>query len=122
MKFKNKQQLKVFLDEQVELFEKPEFFEADPLGILHRFSKKEDIEIIGFLAATIAWGNRKSIINSANRMCLLMDNAPHDFIINHTENDYKRLDGFVHRTFNAVDLQYFFFALQRLYVDHQGLG
>ncbi len=65
VKFKTKKELKVFLDAQVELFEKPEFFEADPLGIPHRFSKKEDIEISGFLAATIAWGNRKSIINSS---------------------------------------------------------
>lgn len=121
VKFKTKKELKSFLDAQVELFEKPEFFEADPLGIPHRFSKKEDIEISGFLAATIAWGNRKSIINSANRMCLLMDNAPHDFILNHTEEDYKKLEGFVHRTYNSVDLQYFFFALQRLYNEQNGL-
>ncbi|MFK7757613.1 MAG: TIGR02757 family protein [Flavobacteriales bacterium] len=121
MKFKSKKALKEFLDAQVELFEKPEFFESDPLGIPHRFSKKEDIEIIGFLAATIAWGNRKSIINSANRMCALMDNAPHDFILNHTEQDYRKLDGFVHRTFNSVDLQYFFYSLKRLYKEQKGL-
>lgn len=121
VKFKTKRELKQFLNTQVELFEKPEFFEADPLGIAHRFSKKEDIEISGFLAATIAWGNRKSIINSANRMCALMDEAPFDFVLNHTEEDYRKLEGFVHRTFNSSDLQYFFYALQRFYKDENGL-
>ena len=121
MKFKTKKELGQFLDAQVETFEKPEFFQADPLGILHRFSKKEDIEIIGFLTATIAWGNRKSIINSGNRMCDLMDQAPLDFVLNHTEKDFVKLYGFVHRTFNAIDLQYFFYALQRLYAQQGGL-
>ncbi len=121
VKFKTQKELKAFLDDQVDRFEKPIFFELDPLGIPHKFTKKEDIEISGFLAATIAWGNRKSIINSSVRMCELMDNAPHDFVLNHNEADYLKLEGFVHRTFNSSDLQYFFYALQRIYRTKGGL-
>jgi uncharacterized protein (TIGR02757 family) len=97
------------------------FVDSDPILIPKRFRLKEDIEIAGFLAATIAWGNRKSIINSANRMLEAMDNAPFDFVKNHQPTDRKRFAGFVHRTFSEVDAQYFMESLQHLYRNRQGL-
>ncbi len=117
----NQAELKEFLDEKASFYENPNFLEGDPLQIPHRFSKKEDIEISAFLTATIAWGNRKSIINNASKMMGLMDNAPYDFIINHSDSDVASLDSFVHRTFNGEDLQYFVYALKNIYINHQGL-
>lgn len=114
-------ELKSFLDEKAELYNSPSFIDADPLSIPHRFSKKEDIEIAGFLASSIAWGNRKSIINSANKMVQFMDQSPYDFVMNHNRRDLKSLEGFVHRTFNAVDLAYFIEALRHIYSKYQGL-
>lgn len=116
-----KSELKDFLDEKVEHYNNPKFLEEDPLQIPHRFSKKEDIEISGFLTATIAWGNRKSIINNASRLMELLDNTPHDFILNHTETDLEKLAPFVHRTFNGNDLHYFIQSLQNIYTNHDGL-
>ncbi|UII75961.1 TIGR02757 family protein [Flagellimonas sp. HMM57] len=113
--------LKTFLDEKVEQYNHPKFLEDDPLQIPHRFTKKEDIEISGFLTATIAWGNRKSIINNASRLMQLLDNAPFDFVLNHSESDLNRLEPFVHRTFNGHDLQYFIKSLQNIYQNHNGL-
>ena len=113
--------IKAFLEEKVQQYESFDFIEVDPILIPHQFSQKEDIEISGFLAATIAWGNRKSIINNAQKMMDLMDSAPYDFIINHKENDLERFKGFVHRTFNADDLRYFIKALRCIYQEHQGL-
>ena len=81
----HKADLKEFLDEKVVLYNHPKFIESDPIQIPHQFSKKEDIEIAGFLTATIAWGNRKMIINNSNKLMELLDNAPYDFIINHQE-------------------------------------
>ena len=117
----NKRDLKDFLDQKVELYNRPNFLESDPLGIPHQFSKKEDIEIAAFLSATIAWGNRKSIITNANRMMQLMGNSPHDFVINHQEKDLKNFDKFVHRTFNAEDFMTFVRCLKFLYFNHHGL-
>lgn len=114
-------ELKAFLDEKVEQYNHPRFLEDDPLQIPHRFSKKEDIEISGFLTATIAWGNRKSIIKNASRLMELLDNAPYDFINNHSEADLEKLPPFVHRTFNGIDLQYFIRSLNNIYTDHNGL-
>lgn len=114
-------ELKEFLDEKVEYYNRPAFIEADPVSIPHRYIKKEDIEISGFLAATIAWGNRKMILRNAQRMMELMDNSPYDFIMNHDQQDLERLEGFVHRTFNSADFVYFIKALKHIYGTRGGL-
>lgn len=116
-----KAELKEFLDAKVIQYNNPKFLETDPIQIPHQFSLKEDIEISAFLTATIAWGNRKSIIKNAGRMMDLMDNAPNDFILNHTDDDLYKLDGFVHRTFNATDLAFFAKSLKNIYKNHNGL-
>ena len=113
--------LKEFLDEKVLKYNNPNFIESDPILIPHQFSKKEDIEIAGFLAATIAWGNRKMIIKNANKMIELLGNSPHDFVINHTEDDLDNFNGFVHRTFNANDFRFFIKSLKNIYQNHNGL-
>ncbi|MEO0573645.1 MAG: TIGR02757 family protein [Bacteroidota bacterium] len=116
-----KAELKEFLDEKASFYENPAFLDSDPIQIPHRFSKKEDIEIAAFLTATIAWGNRKSIINNARQLMALLDNAPHDFIISHKNEDLIPLERFVHRTFNGEDLKVFVKGLQHIYVNHSGL-
>lgn len=117
----NQSELKDFLDEKVELYNNPNFIESDPIQIPHLFSQKEDIEIAGFLSATIAWGNRKMIIKNAHRMMDLMGNAPYDFVMSHQENDLERLESFVHRTFNGQDFASFIQSLQHIYKNHNGL-
>ena len=114
-------ELKEFLDSKVIQYNNPKFIESDPIQIPHQFSKKEDIEISGFLTATIAWGNRKSIINNAHRMMLLMDNSPYDFIMNHQESDLEKLTSFVHRTFNGTDFITFISGLKHIYTNYNGL-
>lgn len=117
----SKKELKEFLDEKATQYNTRNFIESDPIQIPHLFFKKEDIEISGFLSATIAWGNRTMIIKNSKRIIELMDQAPFDFIMNHTQSDLDSLDGFVHRTFNSIDLKYFIRALQNIYINHGGL-
>lgn len=117
----NKTELKDFLDSKVLQYNNPDFIESDPIQIPHQFSLKEDIEIAGFLASTIAWGNRKMIINNAKKMMDLMGNAPYDFVLNHTAEDLASFEGFVHRTFNAEDFRFFITSLQNIYKNHNGL-
>jgi uncharacterized protein (TIGR02757 family) len=113
--------LKEFLDEKAALYNNPEFIESDPIQIPHKFSIKEDIEIAGFLTATIAWGNRKSIINNSNRMMDLMGSSPYDFVMDFSEDKADLFSNFVHRTFNNDDLAYFIKSLQNIYANHDGL-
>lgn len=114
-------ELKEFLDAKVNQYNNVKFIESDPIQVPHQFNKKEDIEIAGFLTATIAWGNRKSIINNAKRLMDLLDNSPYDFVINHTETDLEKLQPFVHRTFNGNDCIQFIKSLQHIYKTHNGL-
>ncbi|MGB2086716.1 MAG: TIGR02757 family protein [Flavobacteriaceae bacterium] len=114
-------EIKAFLDEKAALYESQSFISNDPIQIPHQFHLKEDIEISAFLVATIAWGNRKSIISSGHKMMELMDQAPYDFIINHRPSDLKRFNNFVHRTFNGNDFVYFIKALRNIYKKHGGL-
>ncbi len=116
-----KAELKEFLDAKVQEYNNPKFLEDDPLQIPHLFTQKEDVEISGFLTATIAWGNRKSIINNATKLMGLMGNSPLDFVMNHKEDDLESLSPFVHRTFNGIDLGYFVKSLQNIYKNHGGL-
>lgn len=116
-----KSELKDFLDRKVMQYNRPVFLESDPIQIPHQFQKKEDIEISAFLTATIAWGNRKSIINNAQRLMEMMNNDPYDFIVNHSETDIERLSGFVHRTFNDIDATFFMKSLKNIYTNHGGL-
>lgn len=115
------EELKEFLDAKVEQYNRPDFLSTDPLQIPHGFSTKEDIEISGFLTATIAWGNRKSIINNAGRMMELLEGSPFDFVMNHQPKDLEKLQGFVHRTFNGTDLSYFILSLKNIYNRYGGL-
>jgi len=114
-------ELKEFLDFKVEQYNTPEFITSDPVQIPHQFTRKEDIEISGFLTATISWGNRKSILKNANSLMQLLENSPYDFVLNHSEKDLENLSGFVHRTFNATDLTYFIRSLKNIYRQHSGL-
>lgn len=117
----DKSRLKEFLDSKVNQYNNPKFIESDPIQVPHQFHLKEDIEITAFLTATIAWGNRKSIIKNAKRMMQLLDNTPYDFIINHQESDLDDLQSFVHRTFNGDDFCQFIKSLNHIYKNHGGL-
>ena len=117
----NAEELKDFLDEKVVLYNNKNFIDSDPVQIPHLYSQKEDIEIAGFLAATIAWGNRKMIINNSHKLMQIMGNSPYDFVMNHKEIHLEKLTGFVHRTFNSSDAITFLKALQHIYTNYNGL-
>ncbi len=125
------------LNDNLKRYNREEFIRFDPIQIPHRYTKKEDIEISAFLTATIAWGQRKSIIKNATRLMELMDNMPYEFILNKVP-DYKNLSvesmfllsdgcewqdfkGFCHRTFNAEDCLFFLLSLKRIYTELGGL-
>jgi uncharacterized protein (TIGR02757 family) len=114
-------QLKDFLDSKVEQYNTPAFIKDDPVCIPHFFTKKQDIEIAALFASVFAWGNRTIIIKKSKDLLQRMDNAPYDFILNHTDNDLKRLLGFKHRTFNDTDLLYFVQFLQHHYLRNKSL-
>ncbi len=113
--------LKEILEEQVKQYNCVDFVKDDPICLPHQFTGLQDREIIGFWVAMLAWGNRKSIINSGQKLIKLMDNAPYDFIVNHQEIDRKRFLDFKHRTFQPLDALYFLEFLQQYYQKNDSL-
>ncbi|MFI3315293.1 MAG: TIGR02757 family protein [Rikenellaceae bacterium] len=113
---------KEFLDSLVDKYNCQEFIAEDPISIPHRYSKREDIEIAGFLASTVAWGNRKAIVRSGERMVKLLDDTPFAFITESSDRELLHLCDFVHRTFNGGDFVYFIQSLRNIYLNHGGIG
>lgn len=114
-------ELKEFLDQKVIQYNTKDFIETDPVQIPHLYTKKEDIEIAGFLAATISWGKRAMIIKNCIQMMDLLENSPYDFVMNHQPKDLEKLVDFKHRTFNGNDFGFFINSLKNIYKNHKGL-
>lgn len=117
----NKFELKALLDKKVQQYNTPDFIESDPISVPHSFTLKQDREIMGFFAAIFAWGQRKTIIKKSLELAERMDNAPFQFIKNHSEQDLKQLLGFKHRTFNDTDLLYVIDFMKRHYAQAESL-
>ena len=117
----NPKELKSFLEDKTARYQEAGFLKSDPIQIPHGFNAREDIEVSGFLTATIAWGNRLSIIRSARKMMDLLDGAPYEFVMYASEQELRRLEGFVHRTFFGTDLRCFILGLRHLYTTYGGM-
>jgi len=113
--------LKKYFDGLVEQYNHPDFIPADPISIPHLFTHPQDIEIMGFWSAMLAWGQRVTIINKSMELIEMMDGRPHHFILHHTEEQRERFAQFKHRTFNYTDTLYFLDFLQRYYRKHESL-
>lgn len=109
------------LEAKVAQYNQPGFIPNDPVSIPHLFSRQQDIEIMGFWAAVLAWGQRKTIIAKCRELIRLMDGAPYDFVRNHQPADLKPFLSFKHRTFNDTDTLYFLHFFQTFYRDHDTL-
>ncbi len=118
----DKKDISEFLEEKYLQYNTSDFIEDDPVKIPHGYSTIKDIEIAGLFAAILAWGNRKSIIKNAYSILERMDNAPHDFVLNHNADDLKVFEGFKHRTFNSIDATTFIKSLKSIYTKHGSLG
>lgn len=118
----NREELHDLLEHLHDKYNRPEFIEPDPISIPHSFSDRHDKEVAGFLAAAIAWGNRKAIVKSARRMMQYMDNAPADFVRNASPAELRHLQNYVHRTFNGQDFTDFVLGMRHIITQHGGIG
>jgi uncharacterized protein (TIGR02757 family) len=118
---KNKAKVKAILDKACNRYNKPDFIKDDPISIPHLFNKKQDIEIMGFFAAILAWGRRSTIINKCHELIERMDHQPYDFVCGATDREMQRIPGFKHRTFKDIDLLYFLSFLSFHYHKHESL-
>ncbi|MBG8553839.1 TIGR02757 family protein [Hymenobacter guriensis] len=117
----NHAQVRVLLEDQYRRYDQPVFIAPDPISIPHQFSARADVEISGLFAALLAWGRRPTIISKCRELMRRMDDAPHQFVLDHSDDDLKKLLGFCHRTFCDTDLLYFVHWLRWYYRQHATL-
>lgn len=105
-------------------FNRPEFIDDDPIGLVHGFDDRRDREIIGFWVAMLAWGRRATIIDKGRKLIEAMDGRPYDFVMAHGNDPREietRLGGWKHRTFTHADTEYFLRWLHWYYYRHDSL-
>lgn len=117
----NLKSIKELLEKKVFEYNRTEFIPEDPISIPHRFKIKEDIEISGFLTAIISWGQRKTIISNALKLMDMMDECPHQFVLQSPEKEFRKIKNFKHRTFNGEDAFFFLKSLENIYKNHGGM-
>ncbi|TVR15882.1 MAG: TIGR02757 family protein [Balneolaceae bacterium] len=108
-------ELKPYLDAINFEVEKEDYIPHDPVKFMHAFSDKKDVEIAGFLAATMAWGRRDIVIAKTDNLLSRMQYSPLEFVMNYTQSHFKLLANFKHRTIKPVDLHGIILALQNIY-------
>ncbi|MCB0480330.1 MAG: TIGR02757 family protein [Flavobacteriales bacterium] len=113
--------LKGFLDEKVDRYNRSNFIESDPIQIPHLYQQKEDIEIVAFIVATISWGQRKTIINNGIKLSQYLGESPYGFVMEANSKQISGLSDFKHRTFQGQDLQFFISSLRSIYAQHNGM-
>jgi len=114
-------ELRDFLEERAAFYNRPDFIALDPISIPHSYRERQDIEIAGFFAAVLAWGQRVTIVRKCKELMERMDSAPYQYITQHQDGDLKSLEGFKHRTFNTTDTLYFVAFLHWFYHGHRSL-
>jgi uncharacterized protein (TIGR02757 family) len=110
--------LKTLLDETYQQNNNFSFVEKDPISIAHKFSNKEDIEISAFLTSILSYGKRSIIISKATELMRLMDNSPHQYIMN---GNFDNIVNFKHRTIQNLDIVYYMTILNEIYSEYGGL-
>lgn len=112
--------IKELLDSEAARINHPSFIEKDPVQFPRRFEKLQDVEIMSFLAAMLAWGNRKMICRDIEKMLGLMHHEPFLYMI---DKGYEDLDPElnIHRTFFASHLKHFLKGLRKIYMDYGSL-
>jgi len=112
-------ELKPLLDQINDAVEDPGYIPHDPVQFMHLFKKKPEIEIAGFLAATMAWGRRDIVISKVDDLMGRMKYRPYDFVMNYDQNKYHLIKGFKHRTFKPIDIHGIVLALQQIYTEYE---
>lgn len=111
--------LKALLDRESLRINNTDFIANDPVQFPRRFETLQDIELVSFLSASIAWGKRKMICNNCEKMLHIMENAPHDYVM---DEAYEQLpDMNIHRTFFAKDFKYMLRGFHRIFKEYGSL-
>ncbi len=106
---------KTALDKLVEKFEIPDFIGDDPIQFPHKYSKKQDIEVSGFISSAFAYGNRKKIIENLHKVHKILNDNPYEFVLNFDiDRDAELFKGFIYRFTGEKDILFLIYSLSQV--------
>lgn len=111
-------ELKPILDEINDQVEQPDYIPRDPVQFMHAFHEKKDMEIAGFLAATMAWGRRDIVVSKVDELLRRMNYEPYEFVMRYDQQHYNSFQSFKHRTFKPIDIHGLILTLREIYKSH----
>jgi uncharacterized protein (TIGR02757 family) len=93
---------------------------TDPIQIVRRYSRDDDREIVGFIAAALAFGRVASVLQSIERVLAVMGPAPAAWLRRFdARRDAPAFDGIVHRWTRERDIVALLWLLRQM-VDRAG--
>lgn len=116
----NCSRMKMLLDKYAAEINSPDFIDKDPVQFPRRFSDIRDIEIVAFISAIIAWGNRTMIIRDIEKLLTEMNFQPYNYVADKQYLDFPENKN-IHRTMFGRHLIYFLNGLNAIYRKHSSL-
>jgi len=93
---------------------------TDPIQIVRRYSRDDDREIVGFIAAALAFGRVASVLQSIERVVAVMGPAPAAWLRRFdARRDAPAFDGIVHRWTRERDIVALLWVLRQM-LDRSG--
>ena len=78
---------------------------TDPIQIVRRYTRSDDREVVGFVAAALAFGRVTSVLQSIERVLAVMGNRPAAYVRQfEPRRDAAAFDGIVHRWTRERDI------------------
>jgi len=96
---------------------------TDPVDFVHRYDEPRDQEIVGLVAATLAFGNAVAARRSIGRVLAALGPEPATTVVTEDESELgRRLRGFVHRIYRGEHLASMLWRAGDLFREHESLG
>lgn len=93
------------LDQLYETLNRRDLVKPDPLQFLYNYRELKDREIVGLIAASLAYGRVSQIIRSIESVVTIMGDSPYDFIMSTEEHQFQAFfQGFCHRFAKTSEL------------------
>jgi len=122
-KLRNVDEIRQGLDENFKRYHHPKWIGTDPIKFVHAFSEPRDQEIVGLIAASLAYGNVTTINASVQRVLHPMNQAPYSFLMDTQDPAlFKIYKGFRHRWTGERAIIALIAGMRRVIKEHGSLG
>ena len=96
---------KEILDSLYRKYNTRDFVLNDPIQYLYEYNNKQDQEIVGFIASSLAFGHRTQIIPFIKKVLFHLGKSPYESLLQFKIFDINSLESLVYRYIQGVDLQ-----------------